>query len=114
MYAFTLSLFSLVQLLVTLWTDRLLCPWDSLSKNTVVGCYFLLQGIFPTQGSNPHLMSPALTSRFFTTSATCEALVLHNIYMMVSAMSKTKAGNVCHEGERGGCRPVVKGLSEKA
>ena len=109
-----LSHFSRVQLLVTLWTDRLLCPWDSLSKNTVVGCYFLLQGIFPTQGSNPHLMSPVLTSRFFTTSATCEALVLHNIYMMVSAMSKTKAGNVCHEGERGGCRPVVKGLSEKA
>ena len=24
-------------------------------KNTRVGCHFLLQGIFPTQGSNPHL-----------------------------------------------------------
>ena len=24
-------------------------------KNTGVGCYALLQGIFPTQGSNPHL-----------------------------------------------------------
>ena len=34
---------------------RLLCPWDSPGKNTVVGCCFLLQGIFPTQGSNPHL-----------------------------------------------------------
>ena len=31
---------------------RLLCPWDSLGKNTEVGCHFLLQGIFPTQGSN--------------------------------------------------------------
>ena len=27
----------------------------SLGKNTGVGCHFLLQGIFPTQGSNPGL-----------------------------------------------------------
>ena len=32
---------------------RLLCPWDSPGKNTGVGCHFLLQGIFPPQGSNP-------------------------------------------------------------
>ena len=31
---------------------RLLCPWDSPGKNTGVGCHFLLQGIFPTQGLN--------------------------------------------------------------
>ena len=30
-------------------------PWDSPSKNTEVGCHFLLQGIFPTQGSNLRL-----------------------------------------------------------
>ena len=30
-----------------------LCPWDFPGKNTGVGCYFLLQGIFPTQGLNP-------------------------------------------------------------
>ena len=34
---------------------RLLCPWDSPGKNTWVGCHFLLQGIFPTQGPNPGL-----------------------------------------------------------
>ena len=34
---------------------RLLCPWDSPGKNIRVGCHSLLQGIFPTQGSNPHL-----------------------------------------------------------
>ena len=34
---------------------RLLRPWDFLSKSTGVGCHFLLQGIFPTQGSNPGL-----------------------------------------------------------
>ena len=35
---------------------RLLCPWGSPGKNTGVGCHFLLQRIFPTQGSNPHLL----------------------------------------------------------
>ena len=34
----------------------LLCPWDSPGKNTGVGCHALLQGIFPTQGSNPRLL----------------------------------------------------------
>ena len=34
---------------------RLLCPWDSPGKNTGVVSHFLLQGIFPTQGSNPGL-----------------------------------------------------------
>ena len=30
-------------------------PWNSPGLNTGVGSCFLLQGIFPTQGSNPHL-----------------------------------------------------------
>ena len=45
----------------SLWSHRhqsarLLCPWDSPGKNTGVGCHFLLQGIFLTQGSNLHLL----------------------------------------------------------
>ena len=39
-----------------LQSTRLLCPWDSPGKNNRVGCHFLLQGIFLTQGSNPHLL----------------------------------------------------------
>ena len=35
---------------------RLLCPWDSPGKNTEIGYHALLQQIFPTQGSNPHLL----------------------------------------------------------
>ena len=35
-----------------------LCPWDSPDKNTQVGCHPLLQGIFPTQGSKLHFLSP--------------------------------------------------------
>ena len=51
---------------------RLFCPWDSASKNTRMGCLFLLQGIFPTQGSNLRLSGrfPALAGGFFTISAT--------------------------------------------
>ena len=30
-------------------------PWDFPGKNTGVGCHFLLQGIFPTPGSNTRL-----------------------------------------------------------
>ena len=40
---------------VALHVSRLLHPWDSPGKNTGVGCLSLLQGIFPTQGSNPGL-----------------------------------------------------------
>ena len=39
------------------WPARLLCPWDFPGKNTGVGCHFLLQGIFPTQGSNFGLLT---------------------------------------------------------
>ena len=72
-----LSCLSHVRLSVTPWTiphTRLLCLWNSTGKNTGVGCYSLLQGIFPTQGSNPHVSClTALAGRFFTASATWEA-----------------------------------------
>ena len=47
-----------------LWPARLFCPWDFPGKNTGVGCHFLLQGTFPTQGLNPCLLQMA--GRFFT------------------------------------------------
>ena len=36
--------------------SRFLCPWDFSGKNTGVGCHFILQGIFLTQGPNPCLL----------------------------------------------------------
>ena len=39
-----------------LYPWRLLRPWNSPGKNTGVGCHFLLQGIFLTQGLNPGLL----------------------------------------------------------
>ena len=35
---------------------RFLCPWDSPGKNIGVGFHALLQGIWLTQGSKPHLL----------------------------------------------------------
>ena len=51
--------FSRVWLFVAPWIQptRLLCPWSSQGKNTIVCCHALLQGIFLTQGLNlgfPH------------------------------------------------------------
>ena len=45
--------------LTVMQPTRLLCSWNSPSKNTGVGCHFLLQGTFLTQASNlrlPHLL----------------------------------------------------------
>ena len=58
-YACMLSCFSGVWLFVPhgLQRARLHCPWNSLGKNSGVGCHALLQGIFSTQGLNwdlPH------------------------------------------------------------
>ena len=47
------------------------CPWDFPDKNTGVGRYFLLQGIFLTQGSNLHLLY--LQPGSLTTEAPWEA-----------------------------------------
>ena len=49
---------SRVQLFVTPWTVAYQAPppMGFSSKNTGVGCHFLLQGIFPTQGSNLGLL----------------------------------------------------------
>ena len=60
--------FSCVQLFATPWTvaTRLLCSWDFPGKNTGVECHFLLQGIFPTQGSNQVFCGSCITCRFFT------------------------------------------------
>ena len=48
---------SRARLFATPWIvcTKLLRPWDFQGKSTRVGCHFLLQGIFPTQGLNPGL-----------------------------------------------------------
>ena len=45
----------------------LLCPWSFPGKNAGVGCHFLLQGIYLTQGLNSPLAPRVLPGRFFNT-----------------------------------------------
>ena len=59
-----------------LYPTRLLCPWDFPGKNTGVSCHFLLQSIFPTQGSNPGLPH----CRLFTVWATREDTLTFEAY----------------------------------
>ena len=47
---------SLVFATYGLQSTRLLCPWNFLSKNTGVGCHFLLQGNLPNPGIEPGLL----------------------------------------------------------
>ena len=60
-----------VWLFVTPWTvaTRLFCPQNSPGYSTGVGYHSLLQGIFPTQGSN---QVSRIAGRFFTSWATRE------------------------------------------
>ena len=51
-----LSRISHVQLSAVPWPANPFCPWDSPGKNIGVGGHALLQGIFLTQGLNPHLL----------------------------------------------------------
>ena len=68
-----------VRLFVTSWTVAHQAPlWNFPAKNTGVGCHFLLQGIFATQGSNPCLFSsPALAGRLFTTVPPGKPILRH-------------------------------------
>ena len=54
--------------------SRLLCPWDFPGENTGMGCHFLLQGIFPTQGSN--LLHLCTGRQILCHYATWEALMV--------------------------------------
>ena len=61
LYAFKANMYvwSVMSDSATPWTVAgLLCPWDFPGRKARVGCYFLLQGIFPTQGSNASLLHP--------------------------------------------------------
>ena len=55
-FVVTVQLLNHVQLFVTLWTVARQAPhsWGSPGRNIGMGCHALLQGIFPTQGLNPH------------------------------------------------------------
>ena len=79
-----LSRFSCVQLFETPWAvaHQAPLPWGSPGRDTEVVDHFVLQGIFPTQGSNLHpLLSPESAGGFFTTSTSWEAQLYIHIHL---------------------------------
>ena len=64
------------------------CLWDFTGNNTGVGCHFLLQGIFPTQGSNPGL--PHCRQMLLPSEPPGKSLLLSsNTYQRVDSLEKT-------------------------
>ena len=58
---------------------RLLCTWNFSSKNTGVGCHFLLQRNLPDPGIEPaSLASPELPGRFFNTMQPGKIIYTYN------------------------------------
>ena len=56
---------------------RLLCPWDSLGKNTGVGCHFLLQCMKGKSESEVAQLCPALSNRM---DCSLPGSVIHGIF----------------------------------
>jgi len=66
--------------------DPMDCPWDFPGKSTGVGCHFLLQEIFPTQGLNPGLPLQCFTiwatrEVQFLNKATFKKFLVLNIHL---------------------------------
>ena len=78
-----LCVLSRVQFFVTLCTaeHQLHCPWDFLGKNIGVGCHFLLQGIFPTQGSTKCDKNRSINYN------------IHNLWRRLSAINRCTLSN---------------------
>ena len=87
---------SRVRLFLTPWTVAArFCPWDSPSKNTRVGCHFLIQGIFLTHGSNPSLpysrqilYHRTASEAMFSTSRKISSVMLQPITLLMHLISK--------------------------
>ena len=84
-----LSCFSHVRLFENPWTVACQAPLSmGLSRQEYwKGLPCPLQGIFPTQESNPCLKSPALSGKFFATRKTWEALLITYIYFINFSLS---------------------------
>ena len=67
---------------------RLLYPWDIPGKSTGVGCHFFLQGIFPSQGSDPSLLCLLHWQAHSFTTEPPGKPVCHNIYKYILYLYK--------------------------
>ena len=81
-------------------------PWNSLGQNTGVGSLFLLQQIFPTQGSNPGLphWRPVLYQLSYKespASTVSHVNCMYPQYMMGFPCGSASKESVCNVGDLG-------------
>ena len=76
-----------------------LCAWNSPAKNTEVGCHFLLQRIFPTQGSTHASYVSCTGSRLFTTDAHLKFFQFF-LFLLVNHLLSVQLGWVGRERGR--------------
>ena len=86
---------------------RLLCQQDFSGKNTGVGCHFLLQGIFPTQGLNPqllHLLHWQMDSLLLRPSGkplcTCKRLYMNYLIYYSQPPCEADTMSLCYLSQR--------------
>ena len=80
---------------------RLLCPWDFPGKNTGVGCYFLLQEIFPSQESNPLLLhSRQVLYHLNHEGRPSKGQELHSMVALLVTLEVLAFPHVCQRGGR--------------
>ena len=84
-----LSHFNCIRLCKTLWTAAWHSPlsMDSPGKNTGVGCHVLLQGIFPIQVFNPHLLRLLYWQEVLYTSSVHRCIHLNLSHYLLSLFS---------------------------
>ena len=71
---------------------RCLCPWDFPGKNTGVGCHFLLQGIFLTQGSNLGLICRQILYQLSTREYLLQDKSRNNVKVKLSGPEEVVLG----------------------
>ena len=74
-----------------LYPTVLLCPWYSPGKNTGVSWHALLQGIFPTEGTNLCLLFPTLVGSLQPSNKRNNTLKSHNEISVSSVQSLSHA-----------------------
>ena len=87
----------------SLWPCGLYSPWDSPGQNTGVGSLSLLQGIFPTQGSNPgFLHCRQILHQLSYEGSSFETVVffLTKVFLLFPGNSAAKE-SVCNAGNLG-------------
>ena len=78
----------------SLQTHGLYSPWNSPGQNTGVGSHSLLQGIFPTQGSNPGLPHCRWILYQLSHQGSSRNDVLHSYWVLRLAWNNCRPGVV--------------------